>query len=218
MNLTLAAITRWLQRKAKIIRVQLLQVLASECMLSCIVHRYFKWLSITSSNWRFLWNWSQKSKVEIPFLLLPNLWVWIIEFPCSQSPLQSESVFASPDQFSSVQLLSRVRVFATPWTTARQVSLSITNSQSLPKLMSIESMMPSNHFIFCFPILLCLQSFPTSGFFQMSQLFASGGQSIGVSASTSVLPEHPGLISFRMDWLDLLVVQGILKSLIQHHC
>ena len=69
------------------------------------------------------------------------------------------------------------------------------------------------------PFSSCLQSFPTSGSFQMSQLFASGGQSIGVSASTSVLPsnEHPGLISFRMDWLDLLAVQGTLKSLLQHH-
>ena len=87
--------------------------------------------------------------------------------------------------FSSVQLLSHVRLFATPWTTAHQASLFITNSQSPPKLMSIKSVMPSNHLIL---FSSCPQSFPASGSFIMSQLFASGGQSIGVSASTSVLP------------------------------
>ena len=90
--------------------------------------------------------------------------------------------------FSSVQLLSHVRLFATPWTSARQSSLSITNSQNLLKLMSIESVMPSNDLILCRPLFSCLQSFPASGSFQMSQLFASGGQSIGVSVSASVLP------------------------------
>jgi len=90
--------------------------------------------------------------------------------------------------FSSVQSLSHVQLFATPWTTARQVSLSITNSWSLLKLMSIESVMPSNHLIFCRPFSSRLRSFPASGAFQMSQLFTSGDQSIGVSASTSVLP------------------------------
>ena len=91
-------------------------------------------------------------------------------------------------QFSSVQSLSCVRLFATPGTTACQDSLSITNSQSLPKLMSIESVMPSNHLISVVPFSSCPQSFPASGSFPMSQLFASGGQSIGISASTSVLP------------------------------
>ena len=91
-------------------------------------------------------------------------------------------------QFSSVQSLSCVRLFATPGTTACQASLSITNSQSLPKLMSIESVMPSNHLISVVPFSSCPQSFPASGSFPMSQLFASGGQSIGISASTSVLP------------------------------
>ena len=89
----------------------------------------------------------------------------------------------------SVQPLSRVRLFATPRTAAHQASLSITNSQSLPKLMSIESLMPSNHLILCHPLLLLLlQSFPSSVSFPMSQFFTSGGQSIGVSASASVLP------------------------------
>ena len=89
-------------------------------------------------------------------------------------------------QVSSAQSLSRVWLFATPWTAAHQASLSIANSQSSLKLMSIELVMPSNHLILCHPLLL-LQSFPASGSFQMSQLFESGGQSIGVSASTSVL-------------------------------
>ena len=90
--------------------------------------------------------------------------------------------------FSSVQLLSCVQLFATPWTAERQASLSITNSQSLLKLISIESVMPSNHLILCCPLLPHLQSFPASGSFPMSQFFASGGQSIGASTSASVLP------------------------------
>ena len=83
---------------------------------------------------------------------------------------------------------SCVQLFATPWTAARQASLSITNSQSLLKLLSIESVMPSNHLILCCPFSSCLQSFPASGSFLMRQFFASGGQSIGVSASTPLLP------------------------------
>ena len=89
---------------------------------------------------------------------------------------------------SSVQSHSRVPLFVTPWTAVRQASLSIANSWSLPKLMSIESVMPSNHLILCRSLLLPLQSFPASRSFQMSQFFASGGQSIRVSASASVLP------------------------------
>ena len=99
--------------------------------------------------------------------------------------------------FSSVQSLSRVRLFATPWITAHQASLSITNSRSSLTLTSIELMMPSSHLILCCPLLLCLLSFPASGSFQMSQFFASGGQSIGVSASASVLPVN------IQDWFPL---------------
>ena len=91
-------------------------------------------------------------------------------------------------QFSSVQSLSRVWLFATPWTAARQASLSSTNSQGPPKPMSIESVMPSSHLILCHPLLLLPSTFPSIRSFPMSQLFTSGGQSIGVSASTSVLP------------------------------
>ena len=122
-------------------------------------------------------------------------------------------------QFSSVQSLSRVWLFATPWITARQASLSITNSQSSLKLS------PSSWW--CLPAISssvvpfssCSQSLPASESFPMSQLSAWGGQSTGVSALASVSPskEHPGLIPFRMDWLDLLAVQGTLKSLFQHH-
>ena len=115
-------------------------------------------------------------------------------------------------QFSSVQLFSHVQLFVTPWVAAHQAFLSITNSWSLSKLASIESVMPSNHLILCHPLLL-LQSFPASGSFPVSQFFMSGGQSIGTSASASVLP----LTSFRIDWLDLLTVQGTLKSFLQHH-
>ena len=97
----------------------------------------------------------------------------------------------------AVQLLSRVQLFATPWNAARQASLSFTISQSLLKLMSIESVMPSNHLILCRLLSSCLQSFPTSGSFQMSQLFASGCQSIGISASALVLPVN------TQDWSPL---------------
>ena len=105
----------------------------------------------------------------------------------------------------------------TPWTAARQASLSITNSWSLLKLMSIDSVMPSNHLIPCRPFLLLPSIFPASESFQMSQLFASSRQSIG-SFSFNISPssEHQRLI-FRMDWVDLLAVQGTLKSLLQHH-
>ena len=98
---------------------------------------------------------------------------------------------------SSVQWLSCVRLFATPWITAHQASLSITNSRSSLKLMSIESVMPSSHLILCCPLSSCSQSLPASGSFPMSQLFAKGGQSIGVSASASVLPMN------TQDWSPL---------------
>ena len=119
--------------------------------------------------------------------------------------------------FSSVQSLSYVWLFAIPWTTASQASLSITNARSLPKPMSIElvnAIPPSHPLLSPSPPALNLSQHQS---FQMSQLFTSGGQSIGVSASTSVLPMNPGLVSLGMDWLDLLAVQGTLKGLLQHH-
>ena len=121
-------------------------------------------------------------------------------------------------QFSSVQLLSRVRLFATPWTAARQASLSITNSWSLPKLKSIESVMPSNHLILCHPLLLLPSIFPIIRVFSNeSALHIRWPKCWSFSFNISPSNEHPGLISFRMDWLDLLAVQGTLKSLLQHH-
>ena len=123
------------------------------------------------------------SNESVLHIRCPKYW----SFSFSISPSNEHSALIS-FQFSSVQLLSCVQLFATPWTAARQASLSITNSHSLPKLMSIESVMPSIHIILCCTLLFCPQSFPASGSFQMSQLFASSGQSIGVSASTSILP------------------------------
>ena len=119
--------------------------------------------------------------------------------------------------FSSVQSLSRVWIFATPWISASQASLSITNSQSLLKLMSIKSVMPSSHLILCRPLLL-LSPIPPSirVFSNESTLRMRWPKYWSFSFTISPFNEHPGLISFRMDWLDLLAVQGTLKSLLQH--
>ena len=119
---------------------------------------------------------------------------------------------------SSVQLLSRVWLFATPWTAAHQASLSITNSQSLPKPMSIVSVMPSNHLILCRPLLLLPSIFPSTRVFSNeSALPIRWPKYWSFSFNISPSNEYPGLISFRMDWLALLAVQGTLKSLFQHH-
>ena len=119
--------------------------------------------------------------------------------------------------FSSVQSLSHVWLFATPWTASRQASLSITNSRSLLKLMSIESVMPSSYLIFFRPLLL-LPPIPPSirVISNESTLRMRWPKYWSFSLSISPTNEHPGLISFRMDWLDLLAVQGTLKSLLQH--
>ena len=118
--------------------------------------------------------------------------------------------------FSSVQF-SRVRLFATPWIAVCQASLSITNSQSSPKPMSIESVMPSKHLIFCHPLLLP-SIFPSiRDFSNESALCIRWPKYWSFSFNISLSNEHPGLISYRMDWLDLLAVQGTCKSLLQHH-
>ena len=117
-----------------------------------------------------------------------------------------------------VQLPSCVRLFAAPWTAAHQTSLSITNSQSLLKLMSIESVMPSNHLILCHFLLLLPSTFPNIRVFSNESVLPIRWPKYwSFSFSISPSNEHPGLISFRMDWLDLLAVQGTLKSLLQHH-
>ena len=120
--------------------------------------------------------------------------------------------------FSSVQLHSSVQLFATPWTAAHQASLFITNSRSLLKLMSIESVIPSNHLILCRPLLLLPSIFPSIRVFSNeSVLHIRRPKYWSLSFSVSPFNKHPGLISFRMDCLDLLAVQGTFKNLLQHH-
>ena len=121
-------------------------------------------------------------------------------------------------KFGSVQSLSHVRFFVTPWTAACQASLSITNSRSSLRLTSIESVMPSSHLILCHPLLLLVQSFPASGSFPVS-LFLCMRWPKYWSFSFRISPsnKYSGLISFKIDWFDLLVVQGTLKSLVQHY-
>ena len=122
------------------------------------------------------------------------------------------------NQFSSVQLLSHVRLFATPWTATHQASLSITNSWSLLKLMSIESVMPSNPLILCHSLLLLTSIFPSIRVFSNEPaLHMRWPKYWSFSFSISPSNEYSGLISFRMDWLDLLAVQRTVKSLLQHH-
>ena len=118
----------------------------------------------------------------------------------------------------SIQLLSCVWLFATPWTAAHQASLSITNSWSLPKLMSIESVIPSNHLILCRPLLLPPSNFPSIRVFSKeSALCIMWPKYWSFSFNISPSNEYPGLVSFRMDWLDLLSAQETLKNLLQHH-
>ena len=119
------------------------------------------------------------------------------------------------ENISSVQSLSHVQLFVTPWTAARQASLSITNSRNLLKLMSIESVMPSNHFILCHPLLLPPSIFPSIRVFSNESVFRIRWPKYwSFSFSISPSNEYSGLISFRMDWLDFLAVQGTLKSLL----
>ena len=134
-------------------------------------------------------------------------------------PILSISCFCTHfHSFSSVQLLSHVQLFVTPWTAALQASLSITNSWNLLKLMSIESVMPYNHLIFCCSLLLLPPIFPSIRVFSNeSGLHISWPKYWSFSFSISPSNEYLGLISFRMDWLDLLAVQGTLKSLLQQH-
>ena len=127
-------------------------------------------------------------------------------------------LFTITTPFISVQWLSRVRLFATPWIAACQASMSITNSQSSLKLMSIESVMPSSHLILCHPLPLGPPIPPSIRVFSNeSTLRMRWPKFWSFSFSISPSNEHPGLISFRMDWLDLLAVHGTLKSLLQHH-
>ena len=127
-----------------------------------------------------------------------------------------KNTLVSSFQFSSVARFSCVRLFPTPWTAALQASLSITNSQNLLKLMPIESVMPSNHLILCHP-LLPPSIFPSIRVFSNESLLIKWPKYQSFSFSISPSNEYSGMISFRMDWLDLLAVQGTLKGLLQHH-
>ena len=138
--------------------------------------------------------------------------------PVNKCSHNTQKVSTYHISFSSVQSLSRIRLFVTPWTAAHQASLSITNSPSLFKLMSIESAMPSNHLILCRPLLLLPSIFPSIRVFSNEPvLHISWPKYCSFSFSISPSNEYSGLISFRIDWLDLLAVQGTLKSLLQHH-
>ena len=138
------------------------------------------------------------------------------EIPWTEKPGGLQSIgLQNQTQFSSVQLLSCVRLFETPWTAAHQASLSITNSRSLFKLMSVELVMPSNHLILCCPLLLLPSIFPSIRVFSnRSDLPSRWPKYWSFSFIISPSSKHPGLTSFRMDWLDLLAVQGTLKSLL----
>ena len=152
-----------------------------------------------------------------------SMWLFLIySFICSTSPLTSSplllrlSSFLATPQISSVQLLSHVWLFVTPWTTKHQAS--ITNSRSPPKPMSIKSVILSNHLILCHPLLLLPSIFPSIRVFSNnSALHIRWPKDWSFSFNISPSNEHPGLISLRVDWLDLLAVQGTLKSLPQHH-
>ena len=166
-----------------------------------------------------MWNKSQNE------WQLQYLHQWILnmdQFKCNNQHINDMKCICKMlhwwTQFSSVQLLSRVWLFATPWTAARQASLSITNEWSLLKSMSIELVMPSNHRILCRPLLLLPSIFPSIRVFPNDSAFPIMWPKYwNFSFSISPSNEYSRLISFRMDWLDLLAVQGTLKSLLQHH-
>ena len=157
--------------------------------------------------------------------------LWLLGLPCKNTYVSwwlPDLFGAVPQSYlrgcilgcSSVQLLIqfRVRLSATPGTAARQASLSITCSQRLLKLMSIEVVIPFNHLIFCHLLLLLPSVFPESGFFSNdSALHTRWPKYCSFSFNISPSSEHPGLTSFRIDWSDLLTIQGTLKSLLQHH-
>ena len=148
----------------------------------------------------------------------PTQWTWLWERLRSPAACwSSDRAILCSYQFSSVQSLSRVRLFATPWIAACQASLSITNSRSLLKLMPIETVMPSSHLILCRPLLLLPMPPSIRVFSNESTLCMRWWKYWSFSFSISPSNEYSGLISFRMDWFDLLAIQGTLKSLLQHH-
>ena len=154
-------------------------------------------------QWQILFSWA-----------LESLWMVTAAMKLKDACSLEEKLWPTSVQFSSVQSLSHVRLCVTPWIAGHQASLSITNSQSSLRLMSIESVMPSNHLILCYPLLLLPSNFPSIRVFSNEMALHIRWS---FSFSISLINEYSGLIFFRIDWFDLLVVQGTLKSLIQHH-
>ena len=182
---------------------------------------YFANKGFSSQSYGFsrshVWMW----ELDCQESWVPKKWCfWTVVLDKTlESPLDSKETQQSIlKEISSVQSLSRVQLFVTPWTAARQASLSITNCWCLPKPMSIESVMPSNHLILGRPLLLLPSIFPSIRVFSNeSALRIRWPKYWSFIFSISPSNEHLGLISFRMDWLDLLAVQGTLKSLLQHN-
>ena len=166
-------------------------------------------VSVTVYAW-YLWSGNR-------YALCHPFWGW--DFSVRDfKDAECMSLVLTQNNVSSVQSISRVQLFAIPWITARQASLSITNSQGSPKPTPIELVMPFNHPIFCRPLLLLPSIFPSIRVFSNeSALHIRWPQYWSFSFNISPSNEHPGLISFKIDWLDLLAVQGTLKSLLQHH-
>ena len=179
-----------------------------------------------SQTWRrdydlevcLIYNGRNSSVQFSSFQSLSHVWLFATPWIAARQASLSITNQLPSIQFSSVQFLSCVQLFVTPWTAACQASLSITNSWSLLKLMPIESVMPSSHLVLCHPPLL-LPSIPPSTrvFSNEWTLRMRWPKYWSFSFSINPSNEHPGLISFRMDWLDLLAVQGTLKNLLQHH-
>ena len=160
----------------------------------------------------------QADSLPLNYLGSPNMSRKCIKYWGLWGPSKLAYLFSASDQIRSDQSLSHVRLFATPWIAACQASLSITNSRSSLRLMSIESAMPPSHLILCHPLLFLNPILPSIRVFSNESTLCMRWPKYW-SFSFSIIPsnEHPGLISFRMDWLDLLSVQGTLKSLLQHH-
>ena len=219
-----------------------LHILWSLCMESVLSDHFLQWLvtdtglGLEEGRERLREKWTPFCGALSSFQSLGNSWCpfcpelfspWLLcgwQFLVThmlpskaiQSKASSLNTFP-PSQFSSVQSLSRVRLFATPWIAARQASLSITNSWSSLRLTSIESVIPSSHLILCHPLLLLPPIPPSIRVFSNESTLRMRWPKYWSFSFSISSKEIPGLISFRMDWLDLLAVQGTLKSLLQHY-
>ena len=177
-----------------------------------------------TKSWTWLSNWTELGCLFVYlFILAVLIAAWALDgtsvsqVSCSTGRFFTAEPLGSPGKvYSSVQSLSHVRFFATPWTAAHQASLSITNSRSLLKLMSIELVMPSNHLILYRPLLLLPSIFPSIRVFSNESVFSIRWPKYW-SFSISPFNEYSGLISLKSDWFDFLVVQGTFKSLLQYH-